>query len=78
MTENTAHSTIEAFLIGDGGREAHAQNVRSLLARNALLVLLETSRVAEGITKIDLAKRAGLAVSLRQRRRTQQQITPFV
>ena len=62
VTEKTAHSVIEDFLLGDNG-EAHDQTVQALLARNTLLALLEGSRAAEGITKAQLAKRAGLDAS---------------
>jgi|HubBroStandDraft_6_1064221.scaffolds.fasta_scaffold363145_1 DNA-binding phage protein len=76
MAEKTAHAVIEDFLLGEDGRKAYNQTVQALLARNALLALLETSRAAEGITKTELAKRAGLDASSVRRLLTSKTANP--
>lgn len=76
MTEKTAHSVIEDFLLDADEREAYDQTVQSLLARNALLTVLETSRAEEGLTKSELAKRAGLDASSVRRLLTSKTANP--
>jgi DNA-binding phage protein len=74
--EKTVHTVIEDFLLGEEGREGYDQTVRALLARNALLAVLETSRAAEGISKTELAKRAGLDASSVRRLLTSKTANP--
>jgi DNA-binding phage protein len=76
MTERTAHAVIEDILLGEDGRNVYNQNVQALLARNALLAVLETSRTAEGISKTELAKRAGLDASSVRRLLTSKTANP--
>jgi transcriptional regulator with XRE-family HTH domain len=76
MTEKTAHDLIRESLIGDENQAVYEQTVQSLLARNALLELLETSRAAAGISKSELAKRAGLEASSVRRLLTSKTANP--
>lgn len=76
MAEKTANTVIQDFLLGEDGREAYDQTVQALLARNTLLALLEASRAAEGITKSELAKRAGIEASSVRRLLTSKTANP--
>jgi transcriptional regulator with XRE-family HTH domain len=60
--KTTHHAAIET-LLPEQARAEHARRVQSLLARNALLTALESTRERQGITKQALAKLAGLDAS---------------
>lgn len=57
-------------------REAHAMAVHALIARNALLTALETARAEQGLTKAELAARAGLEASSVRRLLTSKTANP--
>ncbi len=63
MPKKTAHRAAVNALLSDTERAEHARRVQALQARNAMLTILETTREKQGITKQDLASRAGLDAS---------------
>ena len=77
MAKKTADDAARELLFrSDSDREAHAMAVQALLARNALLTALETARAEQGLTKAELAARAGLEASSVRRLLTSKTATP--
>jgi transcriptional regulator with XRE-family HTH domain len=76
MAKKTADDTARALLLSDNERKAHAMAVQALLARNALLTALETARAEQGLTKAELASRAGLEASSVRRLLTSKTANP--
>jgi transcriptional regulator with XRE-family HTH domain len=72
----TADTAARELLLSEREREAHAMAVQALLARNALLTALETARAEQGLTKADLAARAGLEASSVRRLLTSKTANP--
>ncbi|HWF53466.1 MAG TPA: helix-turn-helix transcriptional regulator [Solirubrobacteraceae bacterium] len=76
MAKKTADDAAMELLFGEGEREAHTMAVQALLARNALLTALETARAGQGLTKAELASRAGLEASSVRRLLTSKTANP--
>lgn len=76
MAKKTADDAAMELLFSEGEREAHAMAVQALLARNALLTALETARAGQGLTKAELASRAGLEASSVRRLLTSKTANP--
>jgi DNA-binding phage protein len=76
MTKKTADDAAMELLFSESEREAHAMAVQALLARNALLTALETARAEQGLTKTELASRAGLEASSVRRLLTSKTANP--
>jgi ribosome-binding protein aMBF1 (putative translation factor) len=76
MAKKTPDTTARELLLSGGEREAHAIAVQALLARNALLIALETARAEQGLSKSDLAARAGLDASSVRRLLTSKTANP--
>ena len=76
MAKKTADTAARELLPSASEREAHAMAVQALLARNALLTALETARAEQGLTKADLAARAGLEASSVRRLLTSKTANP--
>jgi ribosome-binding protein aMBF1 (putative translation factor) len=77
MAKKTADDTARELLFKSASdREAHAMALQALLARNALLTTLETARAEQGLTKAELATRAGLEASSVRRLLTSKTANP--
>jgi DNA-binding phage protein len=76
MAKKTADDTAMELLFSESERGAHAMAVQALVARNALLTALETSRAEQGLTKAELASRAGLEASSVRRLLTSKTANP--
>ena len=77
MPKKTADDAARELLFNsDTARENHAMAVQALLARNALLTALETARAEQGLTKAELASRAGLEASSVRRLLTSKTANP--
>lgn len=76
MPRKSAHASAEELLLSEGDRAKHARTVQALLARNALLGALETARAGQGLTKAQLASRAGLEASSVRRLLTSKTANP--
>jgi DNA-binding phage protein len=77
MAKKTADNAARELLFrNESEREAHAMAVQALLARNALLTTLETARAEQGLTKAELASRAGLEASSVRRLLTSKTANP--
>ncbi|MFZ0377382.1 MAG: helix-turn-helix transcriptional regulator [Solirubrobacteraceae bacterium] len=76
MTKKTGDDAARELLFNSEEREAHAMAVHALLARNALLTALETARAEQGLTKAELASRAGLEASSVRRLLTSKTANP--
>jgi ribosome-binding protein aMBF1 (putative translation factor) len=77
MAKKTADDAARELLLkSESEREAHAMAVQALLARNALLTALETARAEQGLTKAELAARAGLEPSSVRRLLTSKTANP--
>lgn len=76
MAKKTADTAARELLLSASEREAHAMAVQALLARNALLTALETARAEQGLTKAELASRAGLEASSVRRLLTSKTANP--
>jgi DNA-binding phage protein len=77
MAKKTADDAARELLFkSESERDAHAMAVQSLLARNALLTALETARAGQGLTKAELASRAGLEASSVRRLLTSKTANP--
>ena len=77
MAKKTADDAARKLLFkSEDEREAHAMAVQALLARNALLTALETARAEQGLTKAELASRAGLEASSVRRLLTSKTANP--
>jgi DNA-binding phage protein len=76
MAKKTADDAAMELLLSESEREAHAMAVQALLARNALLTALETARAEQGLTKAELASRAGLEASSVRRLLTSKTANP--
>jgi DNA-binding phage protein len=76
MVKKTADDAAMELLFGESERQAHAMAVQALLARNALLTALETARAEQGLTKAELASRAGLEASSVRRLLTSKTANP--
>lgn len=76
MAKKNADIAARELLLSDIEREAHAMAVQALLARNALLTALETARAGQGLTKAELASRAGLEASSVRRLLTSKTANP--
>lgn len=77
MAKQTADDAARELLFRtESEREAHAMAVQALLARNALLTALETARTEQGLTKAELASRAGLEASSVRRLLTSKTANP--
>lgn len=77
MAKKSADDAARELLFGsESEREAHAMAVQALLARNALLTALETARAEQGLTKAELASRAGLEASSVRRLLTSKTANP--
>ncbi|HTX11809.1 MAG TPA: helix-turn-helix domain-containing protein [Solirubrobacteraceae bacterium] len=77
MAKKTADDAgRELLLRSEEERKAHAMAVQALLARNALLTALETARAEQGLTKAELAARAGLEASSVRRLLTSKTANP--
>ncbi len=77
MAEKTADDAARELLLqSESERKAHAMTVQALLARNALLTALETARAEQGLTKAELAARAGLEASSVRRLLTSKTANP--
>lgn len=76
MAKKTADDAAMHLLFSESEREAHAMAVQALLARNALLTALETARAEQGLTKAELASRAGLEASSVRRLLTSKTANP--
>lgn len=76
MTKTSADGAARELLFSEREREAHAMAVQTLLARHALLTALETARVEQGLTKAELASRAGLEASSVRRLLTSKTANP--
>ncbi len=76
MAKRDAHAVATDLLLNSDDRVAHDRSVCALLARNALLTALETSRTAQGMTKSRLAELAGLDASSVRRLLTSRTANP--
>ena len=77
MAEKTADDAARELLLqSESERKVHAMTVQALLARNALLTALETARAEQGLTKAELAARAGLEASSVRRLLTSKTANP--
>jgi DNA-binding phage protein len=77
MAKKTADDAARKLLFrSDSEREALAMATQALLARNALLTALETARAEQGLTKAELASRAGLEASSVRRLLTSKTANP--
>jgi DNA-binding phage protein len=77
MAKKTADDAARELLFrSESEREVHAMAVQALLARNALLTALETARAEQGLTKAELAARAGLEASSVRRLLTSKTANP--
>jgi DNA-binding phage protein len=76
MAKKTADDAARELLFSDTERKVHAMAVQALLARNALLTALETARAEQGLTKAELASRAGLEASSVRRLLTSKTANP--
>ncbi len=77
MAKKTANDAARDLLFASEiEREAHAMTVQALLARNAMLTALETARAEQGLTKAELASRAGLEASSVRRLLTSKTANP--
>jgi DNA-binding phage protein len=63
MAKNTAHQAAVNALLSETERAEYARRVQALRSRNTLLTMLEATRETQGMTKRDLASRAGLEAS---------------
>jgi transcriptional regulator with XRE-family HTH domain len=77
MAKKTADDAARELLLkSESDRKAHTLAVQALLARNALLTALETARAEQGLTKAELASRAGLEASSVRRLLTSKTANP--
>jgi len=77
MAKKTADDAARELLFrSESDRKTHAMAVQALLARNALLTALETARAEQGLTKAELASRAGLEASSVRRLLTSKTANP--
>ena len=77
MANKTADDAARKLLLrSDDERQAHAMAVQALVARNALLTALEAARAEQGLTKAELASRAGLEASSVRRLLTSKTANP--
>lgn len=76
MAKKTSDIAARELLLSASEREAHAMAVHALLARNALLTALETARAGQGLSKAELASRAGLEASSVRRLLTSKTANP--
>jgi transcriptional regulator with XRE-family HTH domain len=63
MPKKTAHQAAVNALLSETERAEYARRVQALRSRNTLLTMLEATRETQGMTKRDLASRAGLEAS---------------
>jgi DNA-binding phage protein len=76
MPRKTADADARELLLSPEEQSRHALTVQALLARNAMLEILETAREEQGLTKADVAARAGLEASSVRRLLTSQTANP--
>ncbi|MGH2866683.1 MAG: hypothetical protein ACRDNK_03825, partial [Solirubrobacteraceae bacterium] len=76
MPKRNADTVARELLFSESEREAHVLAVQAQLARNALLTALETARAGQGLTKAELASRAGLEASSVRRLLTSKTANP--
>lgn len=76
MARKNADIAARELLLSESDREAHAMAVQALVARNALLTALETARAGQGLSKAELASRAGLEASSVRRLLTSKTANP--
>jgi transcriptional regulator with XRE-family HTH domain len=76
MLKQSAHQRALGALLSESERVEHARTVQALRSRNSLLTLLESARAQQGITKRELAARAGLDASSVRRLLTSQTANP--
>jgi ribosome-binding protein aMBF1 (putative translation factor) len=72
----TAHDAALAALIPPEERANYDARVAALVSRNQILQVIETARAAEGISKKELAQRAGLEPSSVRRMLTARTANP--
>jgi DNA-binding phage protein len=76
VARKNADIAARELLLSESDREAHAMAVQALVARNALLTALETARAGQGLSKAELASRAGLEASSVRRLLTSKTANP--
>ncbi len=76
MPRQPAHQSALNALLTDVELADHARRVQALRSRNALLTVLERAREQQGITKRELAARAGLEASSVRRLLTSEAANP--
>jgi DNA-binding phage protein len=76
VAKDTADAAARELLLSEGEREPHAMALQALLARNALLTALEAARAGQGLSKAELASRAGLEASSVRRLLTSKTANP--
>ena len=72
----TTHDAALTALIPRANRAAYDARVAALVSRNRVLAAIEAGRLSEGITKKQLATRAGLEPSSVRRMLTSQTANP--
>jgi ribosome-binding protein aMBF1 (putative translation factor) len=76
MPKQSVHQSAVNALLSKSERAEHDRRVQALLSRNALLTVLEATREQQGMTKRELADRAGLDASSVRRLLTSETANP--
>jgi hypothetical protein len=74
----SAHDAILQGLLSPSEQEEHGRRVRSLVAKNELLRVIDAARVQQHITKKSVAERAGLDPSMVRRLLTADVANPTI